>query len=363
LLLYAHHDVQPSGPEDLWDTPPFEPVERGGRIFGRGAADDKSGVVLHAAALRAFDGAPPVQVKVVVEGEEEAISGYLPQLVAEHRELFAADVVVVADSGNWKTGEPTLTITLRGVVDCTVEVRTLEVPVHSGSYGGAAPDALVALIRVLSTLHDQRGNCAIAGLTTMSWDGLDYPEQDFRREAGLLAGVRLVGDGSVGERTWCRPSVSVIGIDGPPVHGARNILVDRARAKVSLRIPPNEDPERARGLLAAHLESAVPWGAQVTVTKGDAALGYATSTSGPAYSAARRAMEAAYGKPTVDMGAGGSIPLVPVLAGAFPEAEMLLMGAMDDRANAHAQNESVDLAEIERSALAEALLFRELSED
>ena len=360
VLLYAHHDVQPAGPEELWDTPPFEPVERDGRLFGRGTSDDKSGIVLHAAALRAFDGHPPVGVKVLIEGEEEATIEHLPKLVRNSSDLLAADVIVVADSGNWRTGEPTLCTTLRGVVDCTIELQTLGLPVHSGSYGGAAPDALVALIRVLATLHDDRGGCAVEGLATMPWTGADYPEDLFRQEATVLDGVDLVGEGSLAQRIWAKPAVSVIGLDAPPVHGARNILVDRARAKVSLRIPPNEEPERALDLLSAHLEAATPWGARVTVTRGQPALGAAVSADGPAYAAARAALEEAYGKPAVEMGGGGSVPLIPILAEIFPKAEILMMGAMDDRSNTHAQNESVDMAEIGRAALAEALLLARL---
>lgn len=362
ILLYAHHDVQPAGPEELWDTPPFEPVVHDGRMYGRGSADDKSGIVIHAAALRAFGGTPPVGVKVLVEGEEEAASQHLPELVREHRDLLAADVMVVADAGNWRTGEPTLCTSIRGVVDCTVEVATLALPVHSGAYGGAAPDALAALIRMLATLHDEHGNCAIEGLRTMPWHGDGYPEDAFRAEAGVLEGVGLVGDAPLAERIWSRSSVNVIGLDAPSVHGARNILVDRARARVSLRIAPDEDPDRALDLLARHLQAAAPWGARVAVEKGDAAPGCAVSTAGRAYEAAAGAMAEAYGKPAVRMGSGGSVPMTAVLAATFPEAEILIVGAMDDRSNIHAQNESVDLAEIERASLAEALLLADLAD-
>jgi acetylornithine deacetylase/succinyl-diaminopimelate desuccinylase-like protein len=361
VLLYAHHDVQPSGPEELWDTPPFEPVEKDGRLFGRGSADDKSGIVTHAAALRAFEGHPPVTVKVIVEGEEESSTENLPTLVHGRRDLLTAEVIVVADAGNWRTGQPTLTTTLRGLVDCTLEVRTLELPVHSGAYGGPAPDALVALVRMLATLHDERGNVAIEGLATEPWSGVDYPEDTYRGEAGVLPGVELVGEGPLAERLWTKPSVSVIGIDAPTVHGSRNILVDRARARVSLRIPPSEDPERALSLLMNHLEAVAPWNVRVTLKRGNPALGFAVPTGGPAHRAAREALAEAYGRDVVEVGSGGSIPLIPVLAEAFPSAELLLVGAMDERSNIHAQNESVDLTELARAALAEALLLEQLS--
>ena len=361
VLLYAHYDVQPAGPDELWDAPPFQPVVRDGRLYGRGSADDKSGIAIHAAALRAFRGRPPVTVRVIVEGEEEATTENLPALVGGNRDLLAADVIVVADSGNWRNGEPTLTTTLRGVVDCTVEVQTLELPVHSGAYGGAAPDALMALIRMLATLHDDRGNVAIKGLVAMPWSGVEYEEEPFRIEAGVLPGVELVGEGPLAERLWTRPAVNVIGIDAPTIHGSRNVLVDRARARVSLRLPPNENPERALQILVDHLESAAPWGARVRVRRGPPADGCAVPTGGPAHAAARSALAEAYGRPVVETGSGGSVPLIPVLAATFPRAELLIMGAMDERSNIHAQNESVDLAEVERSALAEALLLERLA--
>jgi acetylornithine deacetylase/succinyl-diaminopimelate desuccinylase-like protein len=361
VLLYAHYDVQPAGPEELWDTPPFEPVVRDGRLFGRGTSDDKSGIVLHASVLRMFRGRVPVGVKVLVEGEEEASTEHLPQLIDGNRDLLAADVVVVADSGNVKTGEPTLATSARGVVSCTVDVRALEMPVHSGSYGGAAPDALVALIRMLAALHDARGNVAVPGLGSMRAPEAGYPEEQFRREAGVLPGAELVGDGPLPERLWGRPAVNVIGLDAPPVHGARNILVDHARAQVSLRVAPGDDPERAIGLVADHLRAAAPWGVDVSIEPGEAGRGFVARDDGPAYAAARASMEQAYGRPATTMGSGGSVPLIPALANALPDAEILFLGAMDDRSNAHAQNESVDLAELERATLAEALLLATLA--
>jgi acetylornithine deacetylase/succinyl-diaminopimelate desuccinylase-like protein len=361
VLLYAHYDVQPAGPEELWSTPPFEPVMVDGRLHGRGAGDDKSGIVVHAAAIRAYGGRPPVGVKILIEGEEEATTEHLPTFIRDNRELLAADVVVVADSGNRRTGEPTLTTTIRGVVDCTVQVRALEVPVHSGSFGGAAPDALVALIRMLATLHDDRGNTTVKDLVAAPWTGTEMLESEFREEARVLDGVRLVGDGALADRIWTRPAVNVIGIDAPTVRGARNILVDVARAQVSLRVAPGDDPGRAIEAVARHLESAAPWGVRVSVERGEPGLGYAAPTDGPAYAAARRALEKAYGRPVVEMGSGGSVPLIPVIARTYPESEILLMGAMDHRCNAHAQDESVDLAEVARAARGEALLIRELA--
>jgi cysteinylglycine-S-conjugate dipeptidase len=362
VLLYAHYDVQPAGPEAAWSSPPFEPTLRGGRLHGRGAADDKSGIVMHAAALRALGGRAPVGVKVVVEGEEEVGTDGMERLLAAEPERFNADVVVVADSGNWRLGEPTLTTSLRGLVVCDVEVRALERPLHSGMFGGAAPDALQALIRLLDTLLDERGGVAVPGLARTPWDGLDQDEESFRAVAGVLPGVELIGEGTVAERLCTRPAVTVIGLDAPPVEGAQNALVPRARARVSLRLAPGEEPAGAREALARHLEAAAPWGVQVEVTHGLAlADGFLAGTDGPGYRAALSAMEHAYGKPPVKLGSGGSIPLVTLLDRALPGAEVVIWGAEDPDARIHSADEGVDLDELERAIHAEARLLRTLA--
>ena len=360
VLLYAHYDVQPAGPPDAWTSPSFEPAVRGGRMYGRGAADDKSGVVSHAAAIRAFGGRPPVGVKVIIEGEEETDS-HLEEYVREHPELFRADAIIVADAGNLRPGAPTLTTALRGVISCTVEVRTLAGPVHSGQFGGPAPDALMALVRALATLQDERGNVAVDDLASGAWPGgAELPEERFRHSVGLADGVDLIGDGTIADRLWARPSINVIGIDAPPVQGAANALVPVARARVSLRVAPGEDPSRALELLEAHLRAAVPWHAQVRVYDGAVGEGYAAATGGPVYAAASRGLETAFGTPVLVGGAGGSIPLVNVLASVAPGAEIVMWGAADSESTIHAPNESVDLADLERMILAEALLFAEL---
>ena len=360
ILLYAHYDVQPAGPDAAWTTPPFEPAVRGGRMYGRGAADDKSGIVSHATAVRAFGGRPPVGVKLVIEGEEETAS-HLPRYVREHSEFFQADAIIVGDAGNMSPGVPTLTTALRGVASCTVEVRTLAGPVHSGQFGGPAPDALMALIRMLATLQDERGNPAVAGLASGQWtSGAEPPEDLFRRTSGLLDGVALIGDGSLADRLWAKPSVNVIGIDAPAVDGAANALVPVARARVSLRVAPGDDATVALRRLQDHLRSVAPWNVQVRVFDGQFGAGYSAPTGGPVYAAAVRAMEAAFGRQVIMGGAGGSIPLVNVLAAVAPEAEIVIWGAEDSESTIHAPNESVDLADFERMIQAEALLFEAL---
>jgi acetylornithine deacetylase/succinyl-diaminopimelate desuccinylase-like protein len=362
VLLYAHHDVQPQGPERLWSSPPFEAVERSGRLYGRGVADDKSGIVMHAAAIRAWDARPPVGVTVFVEGEEESSSEHLGEFLSAYGDLLEADAVILADSGNWRTGEPALTVSLRGIAACFIEVRTLDHAVHSGEYGGAIPDALTVLAKTLSTLHDDQGRVAIAGLASGPADPLDLTESEIREWAGVRPGVDLIGEGGLTERMWTRPAVSILGIDAPRTPEASNQLVPSARAKVSLRIPPGQDPDEAMDALVKHLESNVPWGAEVKITREATGAPHRLEARGPAYDAMRRAMKEAFGKEPVDMGAGGSIPFVAEFAKRFPEAALLLTGAGDPSTNAHSEDESVDLGDLERSCLAEALFLGYLAE-
>src|SRR5215469_17036371 len=254
VLLYAHHDVQPAGARAAWDSDPFEPRERDGRLYGRGAADDKAGIAVHLAVLRAHGDRLPVGVTVLVEGEEEIGSPTLPRLLA--------------DSANWTADVPALTTSLRGGANVTVEVRTLRHGVHSGAYGGPVPDALTALCRLLATLHDERGDVAVAGLARGHTEPLDLTEERLRADAGLLDGVHLIGTGSLTERLWARPAIAVIGVDAPAVGAASNTLIPAARAKVSLRVAPGDDAARAREALVAHLKTAAPWGAAVTAEPG-----------------------------------------------------------------------------------------------
>jgi cysteinylglycine-S-conjugate dipeptidase len=361
VLLYAHHDVQPEGPREQWASPPFEPEVRDGRLYGRGTSDDKCGVVMHAAAMRAWDGRPPITVKVLVEGEEEATAEHLPFLIGGHTELLTADVIGVADGGNWRAGIPTLETSIRGVVDCIVTVRALDLAVHSGSHGGPAIDAISALARILSTLHDDEGQVAIEGLTHGPWEGLQLSEEEYREETPLRPSVSLVGSGSISERLWSKPAVAVLGLDAPRVVEASNQLVPVASAKVSLRLAPEEDARRAMELLNEHLVKSAPWGVEVDVAPGTSGQGMRVRTDGTGFAAMDRAMETAFGREVVQSGSGGSVPLVPELAAALPNAEILLYGASDEKSQYHSIDESVDLRELERVTLAEALLFHELT--
>jgi acetylornithine deacetylase/succinyl-diaminopimelate desuccinylase-like protein len=265
VLLYAHHDVQPEGPIEQWDSPPFEPEVRDGRLYGRGSADDKSGVAIHAAALRALGDDVPVTVKLLVEGEEECSTAHLPELVRGNADLIRADVAVIGDSGNYRTGVPTITTSIRGVTDCVIQVRVLDQAQHSGSFGGPIPDAITALARIIAQLHDDDGNVAIPGLRRFTWEGADYPEEDFRDEAGTVEGLRTIGTGSIADRVWAGPAVAVLGIDAPAIHGSSNQVVPEARARVSLRLAPGDDAVAATQLLHSFLLDAAPWGVEATI--------------------------------------------------------------------------------------------------
>ncbi len=363
VLLYAHHDVQPEGDHAQWNSPPFEPTARDGRLYGRGTADDKAGIATHLAAFRAHDGNPPVGVTVFVEGEEESGSPSLSALLAAHRETLESDVIVIADSDNWSTEVPSLTVTLRGMADCVVEVATLDHGLHSGLWGGAVPDALTVLVRLLASLHDDDGNVAVEGLHEAEVADVDYPAERVRAETGMLDGVREIGSGSVPQRLWAKPAITVIGIDTTPIARASNTLIPRARAKVSMRVAPGGDAGEHLGALTRHLEQNAPWGAHVTVIPGDVGQPYAIDATGGVYDAARAAFRQAWGAEPVDTGIGGSIPFIAEFAAAFPAAKILVTGVEDPATQAHSVNESLDLGVLERAATAEALLLANLGSD
>ena len=362
VLLYAHHDVQPENDHADWDSPPFEPTERGDRLYGRGAADDKAGIAAHLGALRVFGDDLPVSVTMFIEGEEEIGSETLVELLTTYQDRLKADVIVIADSGNWDIGVPALTTSLRGLVRLDVEVRTLTHAVHSGMWGGLVPDALMTLARVLSTLHDDAGNVAIEGLHAGPAADVEYPEERLRAESGAAPGIEWIGTGSTVERLWTKPALSITGLDGPKVAGASNTLVPSARARISMRIAPGDTTANALECLVRHLEANVPWGATLTTTVVDTGEATQIDATGPAYDAARAAFTEAWdGTEPVDMGVGGSIPFIAEFLEAFPEASVLVTGVEDPDTRAHGANEGLHLAEFERVVLAEALLLRNLA--
>ncbi|MFC7528650.1 dipeptidase [Actinoplanes sp. GCM10030250] len=359
VLLYAHYDVQPPLDENAWRTPPFQLTESGGRWYGRGAADCKGNIVMHLTALRALGGDVPVNLKLIVEGSEEQGTGGLENLVESEPDLLRADAILVCDTGNAAVGVPAATVTLRGMVNLVVTVEALAGELHSGMFGGAAPDALAALIQMLASLRDRAGNTTIAGLdSSQTWSGHPYPPSQFRSDAGLVDGAGLLGDGSVSDMIWARPAVTVLGIDCPAVIGSAAAIQPHARARINLRVPPGTDAVKAQDALIAHLHAAAPWGVRVLVEKEALGQPFEARTGGPAYRALEAAMREAYGREMTSLGQGGSIPLCNVFAEVYPEAEIILMGVEEPLALIHAPNESVDPGEIARLAHAEALFLR-----
>jgi acetylornithine deacetylase/succinyl-diaminopimelate desuccinylase-like protein len=363
VLLYAHYDVQPPGPAEEWRTAPFEPVERNGRLYGRGASDDKAGIVMHLGAIAAHGERLPVGVQLFLEGEEEAGSVGLPEILEKNRDLLHPDVIVIGDGGNWEEGTPAFISSLRGLVAVEIELRTLDAAVHSGQYGGYVPDALMALARLLASLHDDDGIVAVDGLVSNEIEeSLEVPESLARQWAGAVEGVELIGEGSIPSRLWTRPAVSVLAIDAPPLAEAINQLVPVARATVSMRIPPGQDTGAALEALKTHLRENVPWGARLTFLHDVAGDATKLGSDNFAVELWREAFKEGFGTDAVEMGAGGSIPFIATFRELFPDAPILVTGAADPTSAYHAPNESVSLADLEKATLSEAIALRLLAE-
>lgn len=365
VLLYAHHDVQPPGDPALWESEPFVAVERDGRLYGRGAADDKAGIMVHlsasAAVAKVLGDELGLGVTLFIEGEEEAGSPTFRTFLEEHQAELEADVIIVADSSNWKVGIPALTTSLRGLVDGVVEVRVLDHAVHSGMFGGPVLDAPTLLARLISTFHDERGNVAIEGLVSHDDSDVDMPEEDFRADASVLPGVQLAGEGSLTSRIWTKPALSIIGIDAPSIEVASNTLLPTARAKFSLRIAPGQDPQAAMKAVEEHVKAHAPFGAQVTFTPGEMGNPFAVDMESPAATAMMAALAEAWGTGSVGTGIGGSIPFIAELVEVYPKAQILVTGVEDPDSRAHSANESLHIEEFRKAILAEALLLADLN--
>src|SRR3954463_7397209 len=354
VLLYAHHDVQPAADPDEWahpparprpapaggPRPPFEPTEIDGRLFGRGSADDKCGIAIHAAAIRSLlaDGEPPVSIKVLVEGEEECSTEHLPALVQGNADLLRADVAVVADSGNIRTGVPTITTSVRGATSLEVRVDVLPQAVHSGAFGGPLPDAISALARMIASLHTDNGEVAVEGLHAFAWEGDEITEDAFRAETNVFPEIQLFGSGSIADRTLSQPSINVLAFDAPRVSEVANQIVPTTTAVIGLRMAPGEDHAKARQSVADHMRAAAPWGVRVSINHDEPGAGHIVDTSSTAFTAVREALIDAFDHDVVEIGSGGSIPLVPLLVDTFPEIQIVMWGAADDRSNYHSRD-------------------------
>ncbi|UZX03496.1 dipeptidase [Arthrobacter sp. CDRTa11] len=367
ILLYAHHDVQPPGDPALWDTEPFAAVEKDGRLYGRGAADDKAGIMAHVAAYTAvaevLGSELGLGVTFFFEGEEEAGSPTFRTFLEAHRDLLRADVIVVADSSNWKVGIPALTTSLRGLVDGTVEVQVLDHAVHSGMFGGPVLDAPTLLSRLIATFHDDEGNVAIQGLVSQDNVAVDLTEAEYRADASVLDGVQLAGSGTIASRLWTKPALSIIGIDAPAVAVASNTLLPRAKAKFSLRLAPGQDPTDAMEAMREHVQAHAPFGAKVVFTPGESGSSFLTDTSSKAATLALWALGEAWGVPAVEMGIGGSIPFIADLIEVYPDVQILVTGVEDPDSRAHSANESLHIGDFRNAVVAEALLLARLNAD
>lgn len=363
VLLYAHHDVQPPGEDSAWSSPPFEPTLRGDRLYARGVADDKAGVIAHVAAIRALTetvGEPDLGLAVFIEGEEEFGSRSFGALLERHRDLLAADVIVVADSDNWSTTTPSLTVGLRGNATFTLTVSTLAHASHSGMLGGAVPDAMLAAIRLLATLHDADGSVAVEGLTSHEQPVPRIPEQRLRDEAGLLDGVTPIGRGELLHRIWAQPAITVTGIDAPSVQNASNTLSPSVRVKISVRIAPGQKAADAFAAVKRHLRAHAPFGAHLAFDAIDLGEPFLVDARGWAVDEALAAMRDAWGEQPVQAGVGGSIPFIAQLAEVFPDAQVLVTGVEDPHTRAHSPDESLHLGVFHRAILTETLLLARL---
>lgn len=366
ILLYAHHDVQPPGSDELWDTPPFEPTVRDGRLYGRGAADDKAGIMAHIASLRAVSEVLgddlDLGVSLFIEGEEEYGSRSFAQFLSDNADALRADAIVVADSGNWDSTTPGLTVSLRGNARFTMKVRTLDHASHSGMFGGAVPDAMMATVRLLATLWDEDGAVAVEGLAETDTPTPDYTEETLRDEAGLLPGTSPIGRDTILSRIWNKPAVTVIGIDATSVASASNTLLPEVTVVISARVAPGQSGEDAYAALEAHLRAHAPFGAELTFSDADLGNGFLVDTTGWAVGLARQAMGDGYGVEPVDLGVGGSIPFIADLVREFPEAQILVTGVEDPHSRAHSPNESLHLDTFRHAVATEALLLTRMNE-
>jgi acetylornithine deacetylase/succinyl-diaminopimelate desuccinylase-like protein len=361
VLLYGHYDVVPAGDEELWTSAPFEATERDGAIYGRGTADSKSNILVHVGALRAWEGKPPVGVKLLIEGQEEVGSPLEDGYPAAHPEHFQADAILVADGGSIRAGQPSLTVSLRGDARITVEVRTLESNKHSGQFGGAAPDALTVLLCALATLWEESGDVAVEGLRREEWTGASYTDAEFRMLAEIEEGLPIKGTGGIGSKIWSGPGITVLGIDCPPVEGAPASVQAYARALLNVRVHPEQPAAEAQAAVIRHLEARRPFGVPLEITAGPTGDGFRAGSSGRAWDAMVAAMSAAWGADTVEIATGGAVPLVKAISEGVPEAAIFVFGATDSFANIHGPNERVLLDEWENAVLAETLFFEELA--
>ena len=365
VLLYTHYDVQPVGDINNWTFDPFDSVIEEGRIFGRGASDDKSGIITHLGALQLLLSNTvnlPCRVKILIEGEEELGSPHISDFLARYTELLRADAIIVADATHWNLDEPAITTSLRGVIDCEVHVEKLHLGRHSGEYGGVIPDALMVLARIIGSLHNEDGSVAVQNLGSSETCDIQVEEDDLLKQAGAVPTLRLIGVGDVASRIWTQPAISVLAIDAPNIGDAVNLIVPKAAAKISMRIPPGQDPVSAMHALKSHILDVIPWGAQVEIVEGALSAPYKSRDSGKLMEALQEAIQIVWDKPSREIGLGGSIPLVAEIAKFFPKMEIVITGVGEPTSRIHGPDESQDLLELRRNMLAEAQALKIFSQ-
>ncbi|MFT4186246.1 MAG: M20/M25/M40 family metallo-hydrolase [Micrococcaceae bacterium] len=367
VLLYAHHDVQPEGDIEVWDTPPFKAIEKNGRLYGRGVADDKAGIMVHVSAINALTevlGKDKVNIgiKVFIEGEEEIGSPTFRKFIDTHKEKLEADAIIVADSMNWAAGKPAVTATLRGMHAAIMELEVMEHAVHSGMYGGPIIDALTCMSKIIASFHDEKGNVAIEGLLSYDDTEIDMDEKTLRKDSSVLDNIELAGEGTITSRLWTKPAMSIIGIDAPDVNVSSNTILPKTRAKYSLRVAPGQDPYEAQKLVEKHVRKHAPYGTKVTFSNFEYGKPFKSDTEAPHATALFESLSESWDTKAVSMGGGGSIPFTTDLQDVFPHAEVLCTGVEDPDSRAHSPNESLLLEDFKYAIIAEAFFLAKLNE-
>jgi acetylornithine deacetylase/succinyl-diaminopimelate desuccinylase-like protein len=360
VLLYAHHDVQPPGNEDFWASPAFEPTFIGERLYARGAADDKAGILVHLAAIQLLDKLLPehtLGVVLFIEGEEEYGSPSFISFLETYRDKLTSEVIIVADSGNWSTEIPALTSSLRGNVAFNLEVSTLDHALHSGMFGGVAPDAMMALSLLISSFYDAEGNVVISGINSTSSDNPEYPQEQFREEAGVLSGVSLIGDADIAAQLWLRPAVTVTGIDFPSLAHASNTLNPSVTARISIRVPPGVEAQDAYEAIQSHLQEHNTFNAHMKYSEVSLGNGYLVDKSSSSYRSYTQVLSDVWNVEPVNMGVGGSIPFISSFVETFPSAHVLVTGVEDPDSRAHSPNESLHIPSFKKGILSEFLFL------
>jgi len=373
ILFYGHYDVQPVDPLELWQSPPFEATIRDGEIYARGSADDKGQVFMHFKAIEAHlkqAGALPVNIKIILEGEEEVGSVNLDNFIHDHRDELGADVVVISDSPMFARGVPSICYGLRGLVYFQIDLRGSSTDLHSGSFGGAVSNPGFVLAQMLAQMKDRSGRIRIPGFyddvvalqeeERKAWATLPFNEKQYKKDFGIPKVAGETGYTTL-ERTWARPTFEVNGLlSGFTGEGAKTVLPAVAMAKVSMRLVPNQSPDKIAGLFEAYVKDVAPATVELKVTRMHGGKPWMTSYDNPYVQAAGRAIEKGFGRKPVFTREGGSIPVVSTFQEELGLPSVLFGVGLPDE-NAHAPNEKLDLGNFQGGIIASAVLYQEIA--